>query len=215
MLSIMPASLSYCSRDHRALHSFPTRRSSDLHRLKLLASLLQLAPVGSFFKKHVQLEHFLEQLRRNVLRALLPYIETLDRKSTRLNSSHSSNSYAVFCLKKNSAGGVAPVHAGCIDALHYAGVIVLLLPRPPRSTLFPYTTLFRSASPETSRELAPTRSGRELLQEACSTRTLPRATPAERPSSAAPLYRNLRSEEHTSELQSQFQLVCRLLLEKK
>ena len=46
----------------------------------------------------------------------------LDRKSTRLNSSHQIISYAVFCLKK----------------------IFLMIRRPPRSTLFPYTTLFRS-----------------------------------------------------------------------
>src|SRR3989338_8487871 len=51
----------------------------------------------------------------------------LDRKSTRLNSSHSSISYAVFCLKKNN---------------HF--FFFLMIRRPPRSTLFPYTTLFRS-----------------------------------------------------------------------
>ena len=48
----------------------------------------------------------------------------IDRKSTRLNSSHQIISYAVFCLKK----------------------IFLMIRRPPRSTLFPYTTLFRSRS---------------------------------------------------------------------
>ena len=49
--------------------------------------------------------------------------QALDRKSTRLNSSHTVISYAVFCLKK---------------------IIFLMIRRPPRSTLFPYTTLFRS-----------------------------------------------------------------------
>src|SRR3712207_5368400 len=53
-----------------------------------------------------------------------------DRKSTRLNSSHANISYAVFCLKKKK-------HQ--IDSVFF-----LMIRRPPRSTLFPYTTLFRS-----------------------------------------------------------------------
>src|SRR6266481_8474541 len=64
----------------------------------------------------------------------------------------------------------------------------LMIRRPPRSTLFPYTTLFRSGQCGSSEQvpvLGPARS--------C----------------------YIRSEEHTSELQSQFHLVCRLLLEKK
>src|SRR5438309_4329410 len=65
-----------------------------------------------------------------------------------------------------------------------------MIRRPPRSTLFPYTTLFRSASYYRS---APDR-----------TQCLPLGK-----------RRWSRSEEHTSELQSQFHLVCRLLLEKK
>src|SRR2546430_9262262 len=68
-----------------------------------------------------------------------------------------------------------------------------MIRRPPRSTLFPYTTLFRSEIPrpwarrpaQTASELSP------------------------------PIRRSSRSEEHTSELQSQSNLVCRLLLEKK
>src|SRR5438309_7820158 len=67
--------------------------------------------------------------------------------------------------------------------------------RPPRSTLFPYTTLFRSL-PAAAPDLRPgARQGLERV-----------VTPDER---------RQRSEEHTSELQSQFHLVCRLLLEKK
>src|SRR5438067_3526381 len=66
-----------------------------------------------------------------------------------------------------------------------------MIRRPPRSTLFPYTTLFRSRSPATSRASTST------ARCAHSTR------------------RSTRSEEHTSELQSRFDLVCRLLLEKK
>src|SRR5688572_31130519 len=76
----------------------------------------------------------------------------------------------------------------------------LMIRRPPRSTLFPYTTLFRSALPPTS----PDRTLEPLAHQR------PRAAP--RPSRARP---RARSEEHTSELQSQSNLVCRLLLEKK
>src|SRR5438105_7579648 len=73
----------------------------------------------------------------------------------------------------------------------------LLLRRPPRSTLFPYTTLFRSGR-------GPRRTARAL----------PRAAgPGDEP--GAPAGARLRSEEHTSELQSRVDLVCRLLLEKK
>src|SRR5689334_24644807 len=67
-----------------------------------------------------------------------------------------------------------------------------MIRRPPRSTLFPYTTLFRSAQELKQAE----RWQRDLLE---------RRARAEAQ----------RSEEHTSELQSQFHLVCRLLLEKK
>src|SRR5438093_11047735 len=69
----------------------------------------------------------------------------------------------------------------------------LMIRRPPRSTLFPYTTLFRSL--------------RELEGHFCS------HYPGPRPS--LPQRSDIRSEEHTSELQSLTNLVCRLLLEKK
>src|SRR2546427_9581414 len=87
-----------------------------------------------------------------------------------------------------------------------------MIRRPPRSTLFPYTTLFRSGAkvgiaicqdrryPESYRCLAL--QGAELILIGYNT-----------PISALAL--DLRSEEHTSELQSQSNLVCRLLLEKK
>src|SRR3989337_1647952 len=95
----------------------------------------------------------------------------LDRKSTRLNSSHGSISYAVFCLKQNAAGLVhqddVGARAAAVDAAARADASVfrsspnassvratsaavwacdffLMIRRPPRSTLFPYTTLFRS-----------------------------------------------------------------------
>src|SRR6266853_5864858 len=72
----------------------------------------------------------------------------------------------------------------------------LMIRRPPRSTLFPYTTLFRSQQTDRKRE----RSARLAVPA------------APQPPTPCGL---LRSEEHTSELQSQSNLVCRLLLEKK
>src|SRR5438477_2882296 len=83
-----------------------------------------------------------------------------------------------------------------VSPTHVANTVVivlffLIIRRPPRSTLFPYTTLFRSA---------PWRS----------------CPPPPSPGAASPRRcRRPRSEEHTSELQSHVNLVCRLLLEKK
>src|SRR5256886_86399 len=70
--------------------------------------------------------------------------ELSDRKSTRLNSSHSQISYAVFCLKKKKT----PLrHFICALARVCYFFFFLMIRRPPRSTLFPYTTLFRSLFP--------------------------------------------------------------------
>src|SRR6266478_8735335 len=71
----------------------------------------------------------------------------------------------------------------------------LMIRRPPRSTLFPYTTLFRPRMPA---RLMPPSAAMECRRTSGSRRTA-----------------SYRSEEHTSELQSQSNLVCRLLLEKK
>src|SRR2546429_4651470 len=81
----------------------------------------------------------------------------------------------------------------------------LMIRRPPRSTLFPYTTLFRSLS---------TGRGTPVRADALRRRVLEwhRVEPG-RPDDVP--HRELRSEEHTSELQSRLHLVCRLLLEKK
>src|SRR2546429_1645171 len=75
-----------------------------------------------------------------------------------------------------------------------------MIRRPPRSTLFPYTTLFRSVGRED-------RAVRRVITGAADRRAYNR--PLQGPESHA------RSEEHTSELQSRLHLVCRLLLEKK
>src|SRR5690348_17965070 len=89
-----------------------------------------------------------------------------------------------------------------------------MLPPPPRSTLFPYTTLFRSPVTETSLpgpagEVNPTQAApaSEISGDQCGVAN-PDGVVAETVGEA-------RSEEHTSELQSPVHLVCRLLLEKK
>src|SRR5215475_14989851 len=81
-----------------------------------------------------------------------------------------------------------PQHPG--HPLAHSPLFFLMIRRPPRSTLFPYTTLFRSIA-QSSAEITPT-THQDSIRE-----------------------RRDRSEEHTSELQSRENLVCRLLLEKK
>src|SRR3712207_8433677 len=86
-----------------------------------------------------------------------------------------------------------------------------MIRRPPRSTLFPYTTLFRSrTSVVPSPPLLLPKSG---LSRGTDARILHRAISPQRPDKK--LTARFRSEEHTSELQSRQYLVCRLLLEKK
>src|SRR5689334_24769217 len=89
-----------------------------------------------------------------------------------------------------------------------------MLRRPPRSTLFPYTTLFRSRDPRPGRGLGerngPGHPARRRREPGGAGRDAALADPGGADRAAAG-----RSEEHTSELQSQFHLVCRLLLEKK
>src|SRR3989337_2106920 len=113
---------------------------------------------------------------------------SLDRKSTRLNSSHGSISYAVFCLKKKNKDQTTitsldrrrrrhcaatrharPVRFGVctlispllsvVRALFVFFFFFLMIRRPPRSTLFPYTTLFRSELDHRDREVEGCRVG--------------------------------------------------------
>src|SRR2546426_11476491 len=87
---------------------------------------------------------------------------------------------------------------GCYAVAH-PFFFFLMIRRPPRSTLFPYTTLFRSAGDRARAQ----RRGREAAHERAAITGALSATGGS------------RSEEHTSELQSPCNLVCRLLLEKK
>src|SRR6516165_5670809 len=163
----------------------------------------------------------LEISPQRMLRPALPFgnrserqqdsaVGKIDRKSTRLNSSHSQISYPVFCLKKKTSqpaalgvrtrrprgpcpgGDAGPHGAGPRPAASLRSVFFFfMIRRPPRSTLFPYTTLFRShhlswcsAAPRDRR--APARTALEG-----------------------------RSEEHTSELQSQSNSYAVFCLKKK
>src|SRR3712207_8356309 len=95
-----------------------------------------------------------------------------------------------------------------------------MIRRPPRSTLFPYTTLFRSFRLDL-RPVGPRLASRErrlVRPDHSPTRSCRPALPpeaAQRAWPAAWAFQPARSEEHTSELQSRQYLVCRLLLEKK
>src|SRR2546422_8067039 len=84
-----------------------------------------------------------------------------------------------------------------------------MIRRPPRSTLFPYTTLFRSpdAPSRTRRAAPPNRACPARRTSVCRRYPIPHSPSKNRTAA--------RSEEHTSELQSRLHLVCRLLLEKK
>src|SRR5690606_41018926 len=86
---------------HRRLHSFPTRRSSDL-----IADRIVLLPVRlpGLFRQNIQTVDVLVTdivtVVKKIATSNIYFFAPLDRKSTRLNSSHVKISYAVFCLKK-------------------------------------------------------------------------------------------------------------------
>src|SRR5687767_15696380 len=88
-----------------------------------------------------------------------------------------------------------------VDELLFVCFFILMIRRPPRSTLFPYTTLFRSVPGWESDFTRRRGTLRSRNLRGCDTLSL--------------AYHQPRSEEHTSELQSLAYLVCRLLLEKK
>src|SRR5437763_3702284 len=96
MLSPIILFFLHCVRHPRALHSFPTRRSSDLPLIQTLPSASPLNSSSTSTRPgrwgDVELE--------------------LDRKSTRLNSSHRCISYAVFCLKKKTAESNGNIGSG-------------------------------------------------------------------------------------------------------
>src|SRR5256885_7295444 len=117
----------------------------------------------------------------------------------------------------------SPVYKVTYTAVYYV-FFFLIIRRPPRSTLFPSTTLFRS---EILVPVCPTWSVCDRQPRMVTAREQPTAPPSSDASSSAganpsgepaprpQLTTNRRSEEHTSELQSPCNLVCRLLLEKK
>src|SRR5258707_3329251 len=92
-----------------------------------------------------------------------------------------------------------------------------MIRRPPRSTLFPYTTLFRSSPVELLNAIAEVRSGGAPMTSEIARMVVEafQKKPASLPPTEGLTSRESRSEEHTSELQSRQYLVCRLLLEKK
>src|SRR5206468_10104185 len=102
----------YLHVDHRDLHSFPTRRSSDLDLLLMLVRELNIPFINlSKYKIDAALKEIIPEriarLYQIIPLSMLEMTLTVaisdplkDRKSTRLNSSHDQISYAVFCLKK-------------------------------------------------------------------------------------------------------------------
>src|SRR5204863_9418290 len=103
-LSLVNYFFFYCSDDHPDLHSFPTRRSSDLRTIIKVFAYAHVAVEGHIFRHVAQVSPCLKRLCKNIEPgdggATRSRRHETDRKSTRLNSSHVEISYAVFCLKK-------------------------------------------------------------------------------------------------------------------
>src|SRR5690606_41569085 len=91
----------------------------------------------------------------------------------------------------------------------------LMIPRPPRSTLFPYTTLFRSSGRSCAAVIRQSRRRKQPFLKSAKGGLRLSAAGGEHPPWFSLRSCPSRSEEHTSELQSRENLVCRLLLEKK
>src|SRR5699024_12440326 len=107
---------------------------------------------------------------------------------------------------------------------HYTPLCFLIPPRPPRSTLFPYTTLFRSGIPQgiLNHSQQQTQQSQQQQQLALLRQQIAQQNQQQAQQQQQQHHMTIsssvlggRSEEHTSELQSRFDLVCRLLLEKK
>src|SRR5688572_22299054 len=145
--------------------------------------------------------------------AAIAWIHRADRKSTRLNSSHSQISYAVFCLKKKRR----LQQLGAVTALKVddRGPAAFLRPclLPPHIAVVHSgeTFFFQCAGDHRDLHSFPTRRSSDLQRDLPSRDRSARKA-AGRCDCMDP---SRRSEEHTSELQSQSNLVCRLLLEKK
>src|SRR5688572_32312718 len=108
---VFAPSMFYWPGPQRYLHSFPTRRSSDLLIRDADAALNRAKKEGP--GKRVRFD---ESLRS----------EAIDRKSTRLNSSHSQISYAVFCLKKKTNDELAVASTYALLALSFTLILVAL-----------------------------------------------------------------------------------------
>src|SRR5688572_31697353 len=116
----------YCYCDRRDLHSFPTRRSSDLVSGRVSDVTGAVVPGAE-----IRITNIATSLTRNTETnadgywaiPLLPpggYSIAVDRKSTRLNSSHSQISYAVFCLKKKKMTRTPVAHSLSVTMLGFS-----------------------------------------------------------------------------------------------
>src|SRR5690242_15584429 len=202
-------------RGARQCPPFPTRRSSDLGMMtvSVMTNRLSCVRKSRFTVTSIDRKYAPAGTSRRASSSFAPASDTSrDRKSTRLNSSHMSSSYAVFCLKYTSTrSSPAPTDLRLDDRCS-----VSTEARGPAMSPFPYTTLFRSWHDDGQRDDEPpvlreevtlhghvnrpqVRAGRDVAQGLIELRAGVRYQP--------------RSEEHTSELQSHVILVCRLLLE--
>src|SRR5476651_5779 len=138
---------------------------------------------------------------------------SIDRKSTRLNSSHANISYAVFCLKKKKN---EPAHWFDDNAMAKADErSKKLYFLAGREQVAPYKNRTCFFFKDTATTEIYTLSLHDALPISASFQRCRSPSGRYRPPARHPDERNTRSEEHTSELQSRQYLVCRLLLEKK